>query len=168
MGQLIDDLLNLSRLTRAEVYLQPTDLSAIAHNAVQELEAGEPNRRVHVVIEPGLTAKADPRLMRIAFNNLFGNAWKFTGKTTEPLIRFSKQRMDGEEVFSIADNGAGFDPEYSASLFAPFQRLHRVHEFPGTGIGLAIVQRIIHRHGGRIWATGKVGEGATFWFTLGS
>ncbi|MBV8844982.1 MAG: response regulator [Bryobacterales bacterium] len=168
MGQLIDDLLNLSRLTRAEVYLQPTDLSAIAHNAVQELEAGEPNRRVHVVIEPGLTAKADPRLMRIAFNNLFGNAWKFTGKTTEPLIRFSKQRMDGEEVFSIADNGAGFDPEYSASLFAPFQRLHRVHEFPGTGVGLAIVQRIIHRHGGRIWATGKVGEGATFWFTLGS
>ena len=167
MGQLIDDLLNLSRVSRSEVKRQPTDLSAIGWSAVRELEAAEPNRRVVVVIEPGLMAKADPRLMRIALDNLFGNAWKFTSRRSEPLIRFSKQVIEGEDVFSISDNGAGFEMEYATNLFTPFQRLHQAHEFPGTGIGLAIVQRIVHRHGGRIWATAKVNEGATFWFTLG-
>ncbi|HZQ56182.1 MAG TPA: ATP-binding protein [Bryobacteraceae bacterium] len=167
MGQLIDDLLNLSRVSRSEINRQPTDLSAIALTVVRELETADPHHSAVVVIEPGLTAKADPRLMRIAFENLFGNAWKFTSKTPQPLIKFSKQSIDGEEVFSISDNGAGFDMEYAGNLFTPFQRLHQAHEFPGTGIGLAIVQRIVHRHGGRIWATATVGEGATFWFTLG-
>jgi len=167
MGQLIDDLLNLSRVSRSEINRKPTDLSILALSAVRELEAAEPNRNVVIVIEPGLTAKADSRLMRIALDNLFGNAWKFTSKTPEPLIKFSKQLIDGEEVFSISDNGAGFDMEYAKNLFTPFQRLHQAHEFPGTGIGLAIVQRIVHRHGGRIWTTAKVSEGATFWFTLG-
>ncbi len=167
MGQLIDDLLNLSRVGRSEIQRQQMDLSEVASSIVRDLSATEPDRHVAVAIEPGLKANADPRLMRIALDNLLGNAWKFTRDTAEPCIKFSKSLIDGEQVFSISDNGAGFDMQYAENLFSPFQRIHQAHEFPGTGIGLAIVQRIVHRHGGRIWAAGEVGKGATICFTLG-
>jgi signal transduction histidine kinase len=167
MGQLIDDLLNLSRITRTELRREPADLSAIAANAMRDLQMPEPERSVEVRIRPGLSANVDPRLMRIVFDNLLGNTWKFTRKRQDACIEFSMEHRNGEDVYWVRDNGAGFDMEYADNLFVPFQRLHRTGEFPGTGIGLAIVQRIVHRHGGRIWATGQVNAGAVLYFTLG-
>jgi signal transduction histidine kinase len=166
MSQLIDDLLNLSRISRADFNRQPADLSALAATVIQDLRAAEPARTIDVKIQPGMRASADPRLLRIALNNLLGNAWKFTRSNPDAFIEFSMNSRDGESVYSVRDNGAGFDMDYAENLFTPFQRLHQATEFPGTGIGLAIVQRIIHRHGGRIWAEGKPGEGAAFHFTL--
>lgn len=166
MSQLIDDLLNLSRVSRADFKRQSADLSAVAAAVIQDLRAAEPGRTVQVKIQPRMRASADPRLVRIALNNLLGNAWKFTRNNPDAFIEFSMNSRDGESVYSVRDNGAGFDMDYAENLFTPFQRLHQATEFPGTGIGLAIVQRIIHRHGGRIWAEGKPGEGAAFHFTL--
>ena len=166
MGRLIDDLLALSRVARATFHRQEVDLSAVAHEVVQELRAAEPQRQVAVDIEPGLRARADPELVRVLLVNLLGNAWKFTGQTPAPQIVIGRTIHDGHDAFFVRDNGAGFDMTYADRLFGAFQRLHDATEFPGTGIGLATVLRIVHRHGGRIWAEGRVGEGAAFYFTL--
>jgi PAS domain S-box-containing protein len=166
MGALIDDLLKLSRVTRADLQFQDLDLSALAAEAADALQKQEPARNVQVSVASGLKATGDPKLLRIALDNLLGNAWKFTGLQEEARIEFGMGMQNGESVYYVRDNGAGFDMAYADKLFGAFQRLHDTGEFPGTGIGLATVQRIIHKHGGRIWAEGTVGQGATFYFTL--
>jgi light-regulated signal transduction histidine kinase (bacteriophytochrome) len=166
MGQLIDDLLQLSRITRAEMHRVPVDLSALARAVCDELKITEPARRVEFVIKPDLVTKADAGLMRAALENLLGNAWKFTGHRTDVKVEFGSRLEGGERVFYVRDNGVGFDMKYDSKLFGAFQRLHTSAEFPGTGIGLATVQRIIHRHGGRVWAEGETNRGATFYFSL--
>ena len=166
MGHLIDDLLNLSRLTRVEMNRQTVDLSKIAHEVADELRAAEPQREVSVVIAEGLVAQVDPQLLRIALTNLLSNAWKFTAKRPDARIEFGCAGEEGTKAFFVRDNGVGFDMAYAGKLFGAFQRLHAMNDFPGTGIGLVTVQRIIHRHGGRIWADSAVDAGATFHFTL--
>ncbi|WP_051180797.1 MHYT domain-containing protein [Thermithiobacillus tepidarius DSM 3134] len=166
MGQLIDDLLSLSRITRSEMHREPVNLSMLAHGIAAALQAEQPTRRVNFVIEPEVTAHGDPRLLEILLDNLLGNAWKFTGKRNNARIEFGVREEAGERVYFVRDNGAGFDMAYADKLFGAFQRLHGVTEFEGTGIGLAIVQRVIDRHGGRIWAEGAVEQGAAFYFTL--
>ena len=166
MGHLIDDLLNLSRMTRADMSRQTVDLSKIAKEVVNELRAGDPGRSVDLSIAEGLTAEGDPRLLRIALNNLFANAWKFTSKCPQARVEFGCAGENGSRAFFLRDNGVGFDMAHVGKLFGVFQRLHAMQEFPGTGIGLATVQRIIRRHGGRIWAESAVDAGATFSFTL--
>ena len=166
MGLLIDDLLRLSRVTSRELVRGPADLSSIAHDVIDDLRERSPGRDVRVVIESGVKAHADPNLLRIALENLLGNAWKFTSKREQALIEFGATRSDGERAFFVRDNGEGFDMEYAGKLFGAFQRLHSAEEYEGTGIGLATVQRIIHRHGGRVWANAAVDAGATFCFTL--
>ncbi len=166
MGELIDDLLNLSRVTRAELRRENVDLSEIASSVINRLRAAQPDRAVHVTIAPGLTASADPRLAEVALTNLLGNAWKFTGKTARPTVEFGADLAADPPEFFVRDNGAGFDPRYADKLFGVFQRLHTVDEFEGTGIGLATVRRIVLRHGGHVSAEGAVGRGATFCFTL--
>jgi PAS domain S-box-containing protein len=166
MGQLIDALLSLSRVTRSEWRPAFIDLSGLVRLSAAELAAADPGRRVKVVIEENLWTRADPQLARVLFDNLLANAWKFTGKVSAAQIEFGSRVHDGERALFVRDNGAGFDMAHAAKLFAPFQRVHTVAEFPGTGIGLATVQRIVHRHGGQIWAEGRVGEGATFHLTL--
>jgi PAS domain S-box-containing protein len=166
MGQLIDDLLNLSRVSRGETSSESVDLSKMAHEVVEELQASAPLRQAEFVIAEGLMAETDPRLLRIVLTNLFGNAWKFTAKQARPRIEFGCSGENGDAEYFMRDNGAGFDQAYSSKLFGVFQRLHAVSDFPGTGIGLATVQRIINRQGGRVWAEGKVEQGATFHFTL--
>jgi light-regulated signal transduction histidine kinase (bacteriophytochrome) len=168
MWRLIEDLLSLSKISRAEVHRQSVDLSKLAAAVSDDLSSREPDRHVEIQFEPGLVAQADPRLLRVALENLLGNAWKFTGKNPAPRITFgaSDQGDNGLSYF-VRDNGAGFDMAFADQLFAPFQRLHAASEFEGTGIGLATVQRIIQRHRGRIWADSRPGDGATFFFTLG-
>jgi PAS domain S-box-containing protein len=166
MGMLIDDLLNLSRITRTEMHVQTVDLSMLALGVIAALERSEPHRQVQVRVESGLQAQGDPGLLRIVFENLLANAWKFTSKNSAAHIEFGKSAANGEQVYYVRDDGAGFDPVYAERLFGAFQRLHSMAEFPGTGIGLATVKRIVHRHGGRIWAAGIPGQGATFFFTL--
>ncbi len=166
MGQLIDDLLKLSRLTRGEMRRETVDLSGMAQTIASELQKTQPERQVECVITPGLSANGDERLLRVVLENLLGNAWKFTSKHTQARIEFGATEVEGESAYFVRDNGAGFDMAYADKLFGAFQRLHRTTEFPGTGIGLATVQRIIHRHGGRVWGEGAVEQGATFYFTL--
>lgn len=166
MAELIDDLLGLSRITRAEIQRQPLDLSEMARSAASELSRRDPAREVQFVIAPGLNAEGDAPLMRTVLENLLGNAWKFTSRRAQARIEFGRTQADGSTAFFVSDNGAGFDSAYAARLFGAFQRLHAASEFPGTGVGLASVQRIIHRHGGRIWAEGAVNQGASFFFTL--
>lgn len=168
MGQLIDDMLVLSRITRSELALQTVDLSALVAEAVAHLQESFPERRIQVTIQPGVKARADPRLIRIVLDNLLGNAWKFTGKTPEARVEFGCEELDGHREYFIRDNGAGFDMAYADKLFGAFQRLHSASDFPGSGIGLATVVRIIHRHGGDVRAEGEVGQGAAFWFSLPS
>jgi two-component system, sensor histidine kinase and response regulator len=167
MSQLIDDVLYLSRVTRTELRDQEVDLSEVAELVVSRLQEGQPNWPVEVRIRPGVVVTGDGQLLKIALENLLQNAWKFTGKQAEPRIEFGVTQTSGEPTYFIRDNGAGFEMTYAARLFGPFQRLHSQQEFPGSGIGLATVQRIIHRHGGKVWAEGLVGQGATFYFTLG-
>lgn len=167
MGQLIDDLLNLARVTRAEMHRESVDLSAMASSVATELVKAEGERQVAWNIEPDVEAFADPRLLRVVLDNLLGNAWKYTSKHPQARIEFGRQHSNGSAFYFVRDDGAGFDPAYSERLFGAFQRLHGVTEFPGSGIGLATVHRIIHRHGGRIWAEAAVEKGATFYFTLG-
>jgi two-component system, sensor histidine kinase and response regulator len=167
MGQLIDDLLSLSRIGRAELVRRPEDLSAIAHAVAAELQR-DSTRSVRFDIADGLTASVDRRLMLVVFENLLGNAWKFTAKVAEAHIEVGIEEQGGRRVFFVRDNGAGFEMAYAKRLFSPFQRLHAQEDFAGTGIGLATVHRIIDRHGGRIWAEAAVGEGARFLFTLGA
>jgi signal transduction histidine kinase len=166
MGHLIDDLLNLSRVTRSEIRRERADLGAIAHSVALELQSGQPERRAEFRIEEGLVAFVDSHLIRIIFENLLGNAWKFTSKRESSCIEFGRTICDGKPTYFIKDDGAGFDPTYAHKLFGAFQRLHDKSDFPGTGVGLATVQRIVHRHGGRIWAESAVDKGATFYFTL--
>jgi two-component system sensor histidine kinase/response regulator len=167
MAQLIDDVLYLSRVTRAELRDHEIDLSELVTMILARLQEAEPGRAVEVKVRPGVVVVGDGQLLRIALQNLLENAWKFTGKVPDPRIEFGATQASGEPTYFVRDNGAGFDMAYSGRLFGPFQRLHPQHEFPGNGIGLATVQRIIHRHGGRVWAEGLVGQGATFYFTLG-
>jgi PAS domain S-box-containing protein len=166
MAELIDDMLKLARVTRAPLQRQAVDLSSLAHSIIAELQRTQPQRSVDIVIEPDLNASGDPRLLRVLLENLLGNAWKFTGKQPRPRIELGARHDNGMPVYFVRDNGAGFDIKYAHKLFGAFQRLHTVTEFPGTGIGLATVQRIVHRHGGRAWAEGAEGHGATFFFTL--
>ncbi len=166
MAELIDNLLSLSRVTRSEMRIEETDLSAIAETILATHARTEPARSVECVVEPGAVARCDPRLLRIVMENLLDNAWKFTGKTPNARIEFRAVRENGVTTFCVRDNGAGFEMEYAGKLFTPFQRLHAAGDFPGTGIGLAIVQRIVHRHGGTVRAEGRPGGGATICFTL--
>jgi PAS domain S-box-containing protein len=166
MGNLIDEILQLSRLSRRHFERVPVDISALASEIATGLNDAEPDRRVEVQIEPGLLAQADLELVRNLLQNLLGNAYKFTSKTRNPAIRFGAVEQNGVPVYIVADNGAGFDMAHAEQLFRPFHRLHRATEFPGDGIGLATVVRAVHRHGGVIWADGAVNQGATFHFSL--
>jgi PAS domain S-box-containing protein len=166
MGELIDGLLKLSRLTRSEMHLETVDMSALAEEITARLQETQPERRVKFVIDKGLAVNGDPQLLRALLENLLGNAWKFTSKNPKAKIEFSLDHNGDKKAYFIKDNGAGFDMNYAEKLFSVFQRLHDISEFPGTGIGLATVQRIINRHGGTIRAEGAVGKGATFYFTL--
>ena len=166
MAALIDDLIKLSRVTRAELKLSDVDLSGLVEDIVRELREREPGRRIEFVITPDLHANGDVRLLRVALDNLLANAWKFTSASDQARIEFGQRELDGAQVYMVRDNGAGFDMAYAGKLFGAFQRLHDQSEFPGTGIGLATVQRVIAKHGGRIWAESAVGQGAAFYFTL--
>jgi len=166
MGELIDGLLVLSRCTRGGLRHDRLDLSALAAAILDELARSEPGRTVTRQIEPRLAAWGDERMIGVVLRNLLGNAWKYTAKTAEPLIRIFTQQQEGERFFCVADNGAGFDMGHADKLFQPFQRLHRQDEFPGLGIGLATAQRIIHRHGGELRAVAEPGRGAIFSFSL--
>ena len=167
MSQLIDDVLYLSRVTRAELREQEVNLSDVANLTLDQLQDGDPDRVVERKIRPGVIVTGDGQLLRIAMKNLLETAWKFTSREPQARIEFGVTHGPAEPSYFIRDNGAGFDMTYAGRLFGPFQRLHPHQEFPGSGIGLATVQRIIHRHGGRVWAEGLVGQGATFYFTLG-
>jgi len=166
MGHLIDDLLRLSRVTRSQMRIARVDLSGLARSVLDEWRQREPERTVEEAITPGIMADGDPDLLRIMLENLLGNAWKFTGKCAVAQIEFGTTTENGEILYYIRDNGAGFDATYAEKLFMPFQRLHAIEEFPGTGIGLALAQRIIRRHGGQVRAEGAVDRGAAFYFTL--
>jgi len=166
MGILIDDLLRLSQVTRAELRVTRVDLSAMAHEIANGIDKEQSGRSVEWAIEAGLSIDADLALIHIAMQNLLHNAWKFTGRTDRPVIRVGALTRDANKVYFVADNGVGFDMEHASRLFGAFQRLHHTDDFPGTGIGLAIVQRILHRHNGKIWAEAKEGEGATFFFSV--
>ncbi len=167
MNTLIDDLLYLSRLARSEPRRERVDLGVLAREVVEQLADADPSRAVEIRIAEGIHANADAGLMRAVLENLLGNAWKFTAGRTPAVIEFSCMETQGESVYFVRDNGAGFDMRYVDKLFGPFQRLHSNAQFPGTGIGLATVRRVIHRHGGRVWAEGALDRGATFYFTLG-
>ncbi|MGH9712266.1 MAG: sensor histidine kinase [Candidatus Acidiferrales bacterium] len=166
MGTLIDDLLNLSRVTRTELRMERVDLGGLARSVAADLQRTHPERTVNFRAEEGLEAVVDPHLIRIVFENLLGNAWKFTSKRQSAQIEVGATSLGGSVTYHIRDNGAGFDPNYASRLFGAFQRLHDKNDFPGTGVGLATVQRIVHRHAGRIWAESMVDKGATFYFTL--
>jgi PAS domain S-box-containing protein len=166
MGHLIDDLLNLSRMTRSEMRRESVDLSAMVKAVVEDLRGTRPEHEVDVIVEEGLVANGDESLLRIALENLLGNAWKFTRDQPDPRIEFGMLEHEDTTAYFVRDNGVGFDMAYADKLFGAFQRLHSTGEFEGTGIGLATVQRIIHRHDGRVWAEGNIGNGATFFFTL--
>jgi PAS domain S-box-containing protein len=166
MGQLIDDLLNLSRVTRSKLVRTTIDLSALARKVATELQQGDPDRKVEFVIQDGMAAKGDERLLQVVLENLLGNAWKYTSRHASARIEFGQADAADKNAYCVRDDGAGFDMEYAGKLFAPFQRLHSTEEFPGNGIGLAIVHRIIHRHGGTVWAEGAVERGAMFYFSL--
>ncbi|HEX6267179.1 MAG TPA: ATP-binding protein [Burkholderiales bacterium] len=166
MAQLIEDLLNLSRVSRGELQRQDIDIGEIARHVVAELQQREPGRKAEVTIWDGMQASADARLVRAALENLVGNAWKFTARCAAPRIEIGALADGGRATYFVRDNGAGFDMAYADKLFGAFQRLHSANEYAGTGIGLATVQRIVHRHGGRVWADAKPGKGAVFYFTL--
>ncbi len=167
MNGLIQGLLDLSRVTRHELERAPVELAALAEKIADRLRETEPQRAVEFVIEPGLAAEGDPRLLTTLLENLLGNAWKYSAGRSPARIELGSLRRNDERVFFVRDNGAGFDMALSEHLFAPFQRLHAAKEFEGSGIGLATVQRIVHRHGGKVWAEAAVDRGATFYFTLG-
>jgi light-regulated signal transduction histidine kinase (bacteriophytochrome) len=166
MGFLIDDLLNLSRLSRLEMQPEEVDLSELARQIARELKDEQPARQVEFTIADGLIDHGDERLLRVVLQNLLGNAWKYSARQARASIEFGLTQRDGAPAYFMQDNGVGFDMAYADKLFKPFQRLHNSEDFPGTGIGLALVQRIVRRHGGHVWAEGEVGKGARFYFTL--
>ena len=167
MGDLIDDMLQLSRVNRGDFNLQQIDISAMAEEVFQRLQATAPERQVKIDVMPGMNAQGDRRLLGILLENLLGNAWKYTGKQDDAQISFACTRQGDERIFYVRDNGVGFNPQYTDKVFEAFQRLHSSSEFEGSGVGLATVQRVVKRHGGRVWAEAEEGEGATFYFTLG-
>ncbi|MDP1653172.1 MAG: ATP-binding protein, partial [Rhodocyclaceae bacterium] len=166
MGTLIDDILELSRVTRHSMRRSQVDLSRLAHEILDELKQGAPARTLTVSIAEGCTAFGDPQLLRVMMQNLLENAWKYSGREAAPRIEFGREAQDGETVLFVRDNGVGFDMKYADRLFTPFQRLHKPEEFAGTGIGLATVARVVRRHGGRVWAESEPEKGATLRFTL--
>jgi light-regulated signal transduction histidine kinase (bacteriophytochrome) len=167
MGHLIDDMLTLSRVVRSDMSKESVDLSHLARRICQDLQQSHPDRTVEVEIQPGLSHYGDVRLLQVVLENLLNNAWKFTAKQAKAKIEFGAiEQEDGVLAYFVRDNGAGFDLAFIDKLFKPFQRLHGMREFPGNGIGLATVQRIVHRHGGKAWAIGALDQGATFYFTL--
>ncbi len=166
MSQIIEDILNLSRVTRAEMTRVTVDLSHMAREVLGDLHKRQPERQVVAELHDPLTTEGDPNLLYLLLQNLVGNAWKFTSKRSQAYIELGVIRQEGQKIYFISDNGAGFDMRYVSKLFLPFQRLHQQDEYEGTGIGLATVQRIVQRHGGRVWAEGQVDQGATFYFTL--
>jgi signal transduction histidine kinase len=167
MNELIEDLLRLARLSRTELRRARVDLSALAHEVGDQLKAAAPERHVELRVEPGLTAHGDAGLLRAVLQNLLSNAWKYTSKKDSAVIEVgARAQADGTRAFFVKDDGAGFDMQYAGKLFAPFQRMHRQEDYPGHGVGLATVQRIVHRHGGRAWTESEPGKGATFLFTL--
>ncbi len=167
MGQLITTLLNFSQLTRKEINRETVNLGKLAQTIALDLRLREPGRKVTLKIAEGGLVDGDAKLLRVVLDNLIGNAWKYSGKRAEAVIEFGILDEGREKVYFVRDNGVGFDMAYADKLFAAFERLHDSEEFEGIGIGLVTVQRIIQRHGGRIWAEGEVGKGATFYFTLG-
>ncbi len=167
MGHLIDDMLSLSQVTRSELRPEPVDLGEMARGIAEALGQRNEGRKVHWQIDDRLTVRADQALIHIAMQNLLDNAWKFTSRTPEATIRVGMREQDGRQAYFVADNGAGFDMAYADKLFDAFQRLHHAGDFPGTGIGLAIVQRVLQRHDGAVWAEAAQGKGATFFFTIG-
>jgi light-regulated signal transduction histidine kinase (bacteriophytochrome) len=167
MDRLIDDMLHLSRVSRQEMLIHEMNLASMAASIFEDLRYSHPERSVSVFIDEHIPATGDSRLLTIVMTNLLSNAWKYTAKTENPRIEFRTEKRDGQQVFVVRDNGSGFNPRYADNLFAPFKRLHSDTEFPGTGIGLAIVLRAIKRHRGHIWAESEVGKGAKFYFTLG-
>jgi light-regulated signal transduction histidine kinase (bacteriophytochrome) len=166
MQQLIDDLLGLARVTRTEIHRADVDLSEIVRGIIERLRLAAPERRVQVTIEDGVRVNGDASLLAIVLENLLGNAWKFTARREDAEIVFGRELRGGAPTYFVRDNGAGFDMAYAGKLFGAFQRLHSTSEFEGTGIGLATVQRIVHRHDGQVWADAGIGTGATFFFTL--
>lgn len=166
MAQLIDDILNLTKISRAEMKLEQVNLSALASEVAGELKRIEPSRKVDFIIAPNLEAEGDKLLLKLVFENLLGNAFKFTSKRSSAKIKFGITQKEHDQVYFISDNGTGFDMTYVNKLFKPFQRLHSDKDFPGTGIGLASVQRIINKMGGKVWAEGEINKGATFYFKL--
>jgi light-regulated signal transduction histidine kinase (bacteriophytochrome) len=167
MAQLIDDMLKLARITRDRMEITSVNLSRMATTIFYEVKQSHPSCDMEITIEPGMEVRADEVLMEVALRNLLDNACKFTQKTPNPKVEFGSEIVDGTRAFFVRDNGIGFNMAYVTKLFKPFQRLHSDAEFEGTGIGLALVQRAISRHGGRVWAIGEEGKGATFYFTLG-
>ncbi len=167
MNELIDDMLDLSRISRQEVVRREVNMSAMAESILKELDANAKERTARTIVRENVRAFADERLMNVVLTNLLGNAWKFTARVSDPYIEFGMEERNGEKVYFVRDNGAGFDSTRAQDLFIPFKRLHKNSEFAGTGIGLAIVQRVIKRHGGKVWARGEIGKGATFFFTTG-
>jgi signal transduction histidine kinase len=168
MSQIIDDLLRLSRISRAPISREPVDLSAIAETVIAELRRGEPDRQVEFTCAPHVLGQGDPGLLRIALENLLRNAWKFSNKKAKPKVEFGKRAEAEKTVYFVRDNGVGFDPSLSHKLFQPFQRLHVGQDFEGTGIGLAMVRQIIEHHGGHVWVEAEADQGATFFFWLGA
>jgi light-regulated signal transduction histidine kinase (bacteriophytochrome) len=167
MGQLIDDMLQLAQIARVEMRHEAVKLSDIALDTLEELHRSELERKIEWAVTPDIVVMGDPRLLKIALDNLLANAWKYTARQVQPRIEFGfAQTAEGITEYFVRDNGAGFDMAYASKLFGAFQRLHTVAEFPGTGVGLAIVQRIIHRHGGKVRGEGKTDQGATFYFSL--
>ena len=162
MGKLIDSLLALSRLSRVELKRENVNLSDLAHGVLESARKQHPTRNVKIIVRPGLVMQGDSDLLKIVLDNLIGNAWKFTSLCEEAVIEFG----ENEGRFFVRDNGAGFDMAYASKLFGAFQRLHGNKEFPGTGIGLTTVKRIITRYGGKVWAEGAIGKGATFYFSI--
>jgi signal transduction histidine kinase len=166
MNAMIDAMLSLAQLSSQPLARQPVNLSQLAAYILEDLRRGQPDRVVAVEIEPDLQVTGDPTLLRLVLENLLSNAWKYTGKTASPSIELRASQEQGQRVFEVRDNGAGFDMRSSDRLFGLFQRLHSANDFPGTGVGLASVQRIVRRHGGDIWALSTPGQGARFCFTI--
>jgi light-regulated signal transduction histidine kinase (bacteriophytochrome) len=166
LAHLIDDMLHLSHIGREEMNIGQVNLSEIAHNIANELTEDHPERDVNFIIQEGIKVQGDGHLLRIVLENLLGNAWKFTSKHAHARIEFGAEQQDEKTIYFVRDDGAGFDMNYAGKIFGAFQRLHTDTEFPGTGIGLTTVQRVIQRHGGKIWAEGEVEKGATFYFTI--
>jgi light-regulated signal transduction histidine kinase (bacteriophytochrome) len=166
MMDLIDDLLELSRISRSKLVCTAVDLSALATTVTNELRLSSPERAITFSVQNGLTAHGDAGLLRVLIENLLGNSWKFTRNHDPARIEFGSAQAQGKTAFFVRDNGVGFDMQYANKLFGAFERLHSPHEYEGHGIGLATVQRIVHRHGGLAWGAGRPGEGAIFYFTL--